>query len=151
MARSNDGDRNQETFPAMAASRVEGTAKDHGADLSALEAAEPEFRQEDFSDLVSLLGAKAVLLWIDELRTRLQGLISNGGKEPAVLQPVVHNIIGKAGMLGFRELAECCARLEQEMLSGRCLTSLEAVLREARRVDEALPRLKQTLRKQEGG
>lgn len=102
----------------------------------------PYFNQDDFDELVALLGRDTVLLWIDNLHLKL--LPSVLGTEGALTkQPaVVHDIVAKAGMLGFRGLSESCARLEQQILGNSDLAEFAKTRREAQRVKDALPRLR---------
>lgn len=145
MNKSSSGTGKQGEPTTMATSQAAAASGLHDTHPPPPASARPDFRDEDFKDLIALIGPEAVLKWIDELRVRLQGLMEED-EAPDELQRVVHGIISKAGMLGFRGLAESCARLEQEMLADSGITELETMRREAQRVSETLPQLEAVLR-----
>ena len=104
-----------------------------------------DFSQEDFDELVSILGTDAVLQWIEVLQKTLLPRLLAPETEPAKLRWLVHDIVAKAGLLGFRGLAESCARLEQEMRGGQNLQTLAMTQSKARHVYNSLPRLQALL------
>lgn len=108
--------------------------------------APPDFNQGDFDEFVALMGPDTVLRWIDNLHMKLlPSLLETEGDLKNRLA-VVHDIVAKAGMLGFRRLSASCARLEQQILDHSSLTEFATTQREARRVHDALPRLREMMK-----
>lgn len=142
MNRSNAGNRKPARLAPEMAGRPIGVSCLEDTTPPRSAPARPDFRQDDFNELVVLLGMETVSKWINELQTRLQLLVEDAAGETTALQPAIHNIIGKAGMLGFRRLAQSCARLEREILSESGITEFETVRCEARDVLEFLADLR---------
>ncbi len=105
----------------------------------------PDFNQDDFDEFLSLMGPDTALRWINTLHTQLLPSVL-GAMDDLIERPeIVHDIVAKAGMLGFRGLSASCARLEQQILGNRALDEFATTQREARRVNDALPRMRQMM------
>ena len=113
--------------------------------LSCSDMIPPDFIEGDFDELVALMGPDTVLQWIDALYVKLLPSLL-GTENDLMKQPaVVHDIVAKAGMLGFRTLSESCARLDQQILGKLGLAEFPSTRRHAGWVSGALPRLRELM------
>lgn len=104
-----------------------------------------DFASDDFDDLLSVLGAARVAQWLDNLQLTLIPKLQDADMKPSQLGVLAHDIVAKAGMLGFRGLAQSCSRLEQQILCNRELVELHSTRQEALRVNDAIHRLRGVL------
>jgi HPt (histidine-containing phosphotransfer) domain-containing protein len=71
--------------------------------------------------MVDLVGPAKVSSWLVNIREQLGALTGPDGVpalDPAQTARIAHGLVSSAGMLGFTEASQACARLEAACLSG---------------------------------
>ncbi|NYS26731.1 Hpt domain-containing protein [Rhodobacteraceae bacterium 2376] len=110
---------------------------------------EPGFCRESLEEFVSVMGEARASEWLDALAERLSSAFEDRNGDPSEIRNMAHSTVSRAGTLGFMELANRCAKLEQAITRRRnYVEELEDVRDEARRVMNVLSRLRVDLKRE---
>lgn len=103
------------------------------------------FNEKSFEDFRNTIGSDRVDQWLGRLDEQLKDTFAGEGPTEIDRQQIAanaHAIIPQAALLGFSDLSEFCASLEQACLKGDDLSKpLEMVCKAARRARETIARV----------